>query len=318
VVKVAITGASGLIGSALAESLTRDGHEVLRLVRRTPAKPDEVEWDPIQGTVDLRALEGVRAVAHFAGAGVGDRRWTARYKRTIRESRVLGTRTLSHALARLTDPPEVLVSGSAIGFYGDTGAQAVDETAPAGRGFLANVVVAWESATADASKAGIRVVTPRSGLVVARHGGAWGRLWPLFSLGLGGRLGNGSQYWSFVSLRDEIRGIRRMIDDRSMSGPYNLTAPQPSTNREMTEAMARLMHRPAVAHVPSWTLKVVLGEMSSEVLGSIRALPQRLIEHGFEFCDPTIEQALDSALARGRGAASAHSSNQRNSGSPSN
>ena len=295
--KVAITGASGLIGSALAESLVSDGHEVLRLVRRSPVAPDEAQWHPTEGSVDIEALAGVDAVAHYAGAGVGDRRWTASYKRQIRDSRVLGTQTLARALARLDPAPRVFVSGSAIGYYGDTGDEAVDESSPAGEGFLANVVVAWEASAAPASEAGIRVVHPRTGLVVAAHGGAWGRLWPLFRMGVGGRLGDGSQYWSFVSLRDYIRAVRRMIDDDTMSGAYNVTAPNPVTNREMTAAMSEVVHRPAFAHVPSFVIKGVLGQMSSEVLGSLRVLPARLLEAGFEFEDPTIADALASAYA---------------------
>ncbi|HEX5017479.1 MAG TPA: DUF1731 domain-containing protein, partial [Actinomycetes bacterium] len=183
------------------------------------------------------------------------------------------------------------------GYYGDTGDRVVDESAPAGSGFLANVVVAWESSAAPAAEAGIRVVHPRAGIVVAGHGGAWGRLWPLFRLGLGGRLGDGNQYWSFVSLRDEVRAIRRMIDDSTMTGAYNVTAPNPVTNREITKAMADLLHRPAIARVPQFAIRSALGEMSSEVLSSIRVVPTRLLDAGFEFMDPTIEDALAFAYA---------------------
>lgn len=294
-VKIAISGASGLIGSALAQSLETDGHSVLRLVRRAASSVDEVEWDPTGGSVDTEALAGVDAAAHFAGAGVGDHRWTASYKREIRDSRVLGTRTLARALAGLDPKPSVLVSGSAIGYYGDTGDAAVDESTPVGDGFLAQVVAAWEASTAPAADAGIRVVHPRTGLVVAGEGGAWGRLWPLFRLGLGGRLGGGGQYWSFVSLRDDVRALRKMIDDPAMQGPYNVTAPHPVTNAEITEAMGAFLHRPAFAHVPGFVLKTVLGEMSQEVLGSARVLPTRLVEAGFHFNDPTITDALRAA-----------------------
>jgi hypothetical protein len=296
-VRTAITGASGLIGSAVAESLTAQGHEVVRLVRREATAADEAAWDPLAGTVDLAALEGVEAVVHLAGAGVGDRRWTASYKRQIRDSRVLGTQTIARAVARLDPQPKVLVSGSAIGFYGDTGDREVDESSPHGDGFLSNVVVAWEASAAPASDAGIRVVHPRTGLVVAPHGGAWGRLWPLFRMGAGGRLGSGSQYWSFVSLRDEVAAIEAMIDDETMSGPYNVTAPHPVTNAEITAAMSEVVHRPAFAHVPSFVLKSVLGEMSSEVLGSLRVVPTRLTQAGFTFTDPTIEDALAYAFS---------------------
>ena len=295
--RTAITGASGLIGSAVAESLTAQGHEVVRLVRREATAADEAAWDPLAGTVDLAALEGVEAVVHLAGAGVGDRRWTASYKRQIRDSRVLGTQTIARAVARLDPQPKVLVSGSAIGFYGDTGDREVDESSPHGDGFLSNVVVAWEASAAPASDAGIRVVHPRTGLVVAPHGGAWGRLWPLFRMGAGGRLGSGSQYWSFVSLRDEVAAIEAMIDDETMSGPYNVTAPHPVTNAEITAAMSEVVHRPAFAHVPSFVLKSVLGEMSSEVLGSLRVVPTRLTQAGFTFTDPTIEDALAYAFS---------------------
>lgn len=290
--KVAITGASGLIGSAVRSSLEADGHQVLRLVRRPSTDPTEVEWNPQGGSVDIDQLAGVDAVVHLAGAGVGDRRWTASYKREIRDSRLLGTRTLARALIGLDPKPSVLVSGSAIGYYGDTGAESVDETSPAGTGFLAQVVADWEHAASMASDAGIRVVHPRTGLVVAEKGGAWGRLWPLFRLGAGGRLGSGSQYWSFVSLRDEVRAIRQMIDDTTMTGAYNVTAPNPATNAEITKAMSEVLHRPAFAHVPSFVLKTVLGEMSQEVLGSARVLPTRLTAAGFTFEDPTITDAL--------------------------
>lgn len=293
--KVAITGASGLIGTAVRQSLEGDGHEVLRLVRRPPVDAAEVEWDPQGGSVDADALAGTDAVVHLAGAGVGDRRWTASYKREIRDSRVLGTRTLARALVGLDPKPTVLVSGSAIGYYGDTGDEPVTESSPAGEEFLAQVVAAWEASAAPAAEAGIRVVHPRTGLVVAGSGGAWGRLWPLFRFGVGGRLGGGGQYWSFVSLRDEVRAIRAMIDDKSMSGAYNVTAPNPATNAEITRAMSELLHRPAFAHVPSFVLKTVLGEMSQEVLGSARVLPTRLLEAGFTFDDPTIADALRTA-----------------------
>jgi uncharacterized protein (TIGR01777 family) len=294
--KVALTGASGLIGSALAKSLVDDGHEVMRLVRRPPSSADEVQWDPKSGSVDVAGLTGTDALLHFAGAGVGDRRWTAAYKREIRESRVLGTQTIARAVAGLDPRPSVMVCGSAIGFYGDTGDEEVDESSPNGDGFLAGVVRDWENAAGPARDSGIRVVHPRSGLVVAAKGGAWGRLWPLFRLGVGGKLGGGHQYWSFVSARDEVRAIRRMIDDTSMSGAYNVCAPNAATNAEVTHAMGALLHRPTIAPVPSFVLKAVLGEMSSEVLGSIRVRPARLLEAGFTFSDPTIHDALAAAL----------------------
>jgi uncharacterized protein (TIGR01777 family) len=294
-VKVAVTGASGLIGSAVVRSLLADGHAVVAMVRRPATGEGEAQWDPQGGTVETEKLEGLDALVHFAGAGIGDRRWTASHKREVRESRVLGTRTIARAIASLDPRPSVMVSGSAIGYYGHTGETPVDETSPVGDGFFASVVRDWEAAAAPARDAGIRVVHPRSGLVVARHGGAWGRMWPLFRLGLGGKLGDGHQYWSFVSLRDEVLAIRRMMTDSQLTGAYNVTAPNPATNEDITKAMGNLLHRPTVATVPAFVLKTVLGELSSEVLGSVRVLPSRLTEAGFEFQDPTIEQALEAA-----------------------
>lgn len=294
--RVALTGASGLIGGALVPHLRAQGHDVLRLVRRTSGAPDEVTWDPMGGTVDVAGLEGVDAVVHLAGAGVGDHRWTDSYKATIRDSRSVGTATLATALASMDRRPSVLVSGSAIGFYGDTGDTAVDETAPAGSGFLADVVVAWEAAAQPARDAGIRVVHPRTGLVVAGRGGAWAKLWPLVRLGVAGKFGSGRQWWSFISLRDELAALTYLID-QPFEGPVNLTAPNPVTNAEMTKAMGQLLRRPTVLPVPAKAMQIALGEFSSEVLGSVRVLPRRLVEAGFEFQDPTIDKALASAWA---------------------
>lgn len=294
--RIAVTGSTGLIGNALVRSLRADGHEVVRLVRRAPAAADEARWDPARGHVDPAALAGCGAVVGLAGAGVGEHRWTAAYKKEIRDSRVLGTATLARAAAALDEPPRVFVVGTAVGYYGDTGDRAVDETAPAGQGFLPSVCVEWEAAAAPAQQAGIRTVFARTGLVVAREGGAWGRMFPLFRAGIGGRLGNGRQYWSYISLRDEIAALRHLIDTPSLSGPVNLTAPEPLTNRQVTAAMARVLRRPAVLPVPAVALRIVLGEFSSDVLGSQRALPARLSESGFVFQDPGIEQAIRSAL----------------------
>jgi len=295
--KIAITGASGLIGSALSADLSRDGHQVVRLVRGPSRSAGEASWDPVGGHVDLAGLAGSDAVVHLAGAGVGDRRWSEAYKREILDSRVRGTTAIAHAVAALDPAPAVLVSASAVGFYGDTGSQAVDETAPRGAGFLADVVEAWEVAAEPARAAGIRVVHPRTGLVVARGGGAWKRLLPIFQLGAGGRLGGGQQYWSFISLTDEIRALRHLIDHPDLAGPVNLTAPTPVTNAEATRALAHALHRPAALPVPAAALKAVLGEFSVEVLGSQRVLPTRLLASGFAFRHPSIEAALAAELA---------------------
>ncbi|MFE5400974.1 TIGR01777 family oxidoreductase [Streptomyces sp. NPDC004596] len=293
--RIAVAGASGLIGSALVRSLTADGHEVVRLVRRAPRDEGEVRWDPERQQVDAAGLAGCDAVVNLAGAGIGDRRWTPEYKRLIRDSRVLGTAALAEAVASLDTPPRVYVSGSAMGIYGDTGDRAVDEDAPPGDGFLPSLCVEWEEAAAPVREAGVRTVFLRTGLVVARGGGAWGRLFPLFKAGLGGRLGSGRQYWSYIALHDEVAAIRHLIDDDGASGPYNLTAPQPLTNREVTEAMGRVLHRPTLFAVPEPVLRAALGEMAGDVLGSQRVLPKRLLESGFTFAFPGIEDAIRAA-----------------------
>ena len=295
--RVAVTGASGLIGTALVPHLRSVGHEVVRLVRRPAAAPDEVTWDPKAGTVDLDALAGVEGVIHLAGAGVGDHRWTDEYKREILDSRVDSTHTIVNAMLALDPKPRVLVSASAIGWYGDTGDRKVDETAPAGTGFLADVVRAWEAAAGPAASAGIRVVHPRTGLVVAKSGGAWARMFPLFKLGVGGKLGSGHQYWSWISLRDEVCALQFLLEQDHLSGPVNLTGPDPQTNAEITHVMGKVLGRPTILPAPAFALKAVLGEFSSEVLGSARVVPAVLEQSGFAFQDPTIESAIRTALA---------------------
>ncbi|MEU6281519.1 TIGR01777 family oxidoreductase [Streptomyces sp. NPDC047028] len=293
--RIAVAGASGLIGSALVRSLAADGHEVVRLVRRAPSGAGEVRWDPGRQWVDAAGLAGCDAVVNLAGAGVGDRRWTPEYKRRIRDSRVLGTAALAEAVASLPDPPRVFVNGSAMGIYGETGDRIVDEGAPPGDGFLPSVCVEWEEAAEPVREAGVRTVFLRTGLVIARGGGAWGRLFPLFRAGLGGRLGDGRQYWSYIALHDEIAAIRHLIDAEALSGPFNLTAPEPLTNREVTAAMGRVLHRPTVFAVPAPVLRAVLGEMAGDVLGSVRVVPKRLLESGFRFAFPSIDAAIRSA-----------------------
>ncbi|MFJ7272897.1 TIGR01777 family oxidoreductase [Kitasatospora sp. NPDC098663] len=300
--RIAVTGSTGLIGSALVRSLLADGHEVVRLVRRhsrTGPQPDgstAIGWNPLLGQVEQDGLAGVEAVVHLAGAGVGDHRWTDAYKREIRESRALGTETLAVALAALKEPPRVLVSGSAVGWYGQTGDRVIDEDSPAGDDFLAEVCVEWEAAARPAELAGIRVVHPRTGMVLSAAGGAGARLFPLFKLGLGGRLGDGRQYWSFISLADQVAALRFLIDRDDLSGPVNLTAPDPVTNAELTAALGRVLRRPTPFPVPEAVLKVVLGELAVEVVGSHRVVPRRLLDAGFRFAHPNVDAAVRAAL----------------------
>jgi uncharacterized protein len=300
--RVAITGSTGLIGSALTRSLLLDGHQVLRLTRGgTTTFTDGSEtarWDPKAGTVQPGALEGAEAVVHLAGAGIGDKRWSDAYKKELRDSRVLSTQTIARAVAALDVKPRVLVSSSAVGYYGDTGDRVIEENTPAGTDFLAGLCVEWEDAAAPAAQAGIRVVYPRTGLVVSAKGGAWGRLFPLFRLGLGGRLGSGGQYWPFIALADHIAALRFAIDNEDVVGPLNFSAPEPLTNREITKAMGRALHRPTIASVPEFALKIVIGEFASGITGSCRAVPAGLLKAGFTFQYPTIEQSLDAVLRK--------------------
>ncbi|WP_341483240.1 TIGR01777 family oxidoreductase [Streptomyces tubbatahanensis] len=294
--RIAVTGSTGLIGTALTRSLRAEGHDVLRLVRRPASAADEVTWHPQEGHVETAGLVGCEAVVHLAGAGVGDRRWTEAYKRELRDSRVRGTRTLATALATLENPPHTLLLGTAIGYYGDTGNRAVDESAGPGDGFLADLCQDWEAAARPATDAGIRTVSARTGLVVARGGGAWGRLFPLFRAGLGGRLGTGRQYWSHIALHDHVAALRFLLNHADLSGPVNLTAPHPATNREVTAAMGRVLHRPTPFAVPAPALRFALGEFAGDVLGSQRVLPRRLLDAGFRFAFPDVTAAIRAAL----------------------
>lgn len=295
--RVAVTGASGLIGSALVPHLRTRGHEVVRLVRRAPTSPDEVRWDPATGDVDLAGLTGVQGVVHLAGAGVGDRRWTEAYKAEILNSRVQGTTAIAEAMVALDPQPTVLVCGSAIGYYGDTGDARITEASPQGAGFLADVVAQWEASAGPAVQAGIRVPFARTGLVVSSQGGAWKRLMPIFKLGAGGRIGSGRQYWSFISLRDEVTALTALLEEDRYFGAINLTAPQPVTNAEVTRAMGSVLGRPTVLPVPAIALKIALGEFSQDVLGSQRVMPTVLTAAGFTWSDPTITTAIEQAVA---------------------
>ena len=302
--KVAVTGSSGLIGTALVASLRSDGHEVIRLVRRPPRAADEARWDPRAADAGLvpyspSGLDGLGACVHLAGAGVADRRWTARYKAEIRASRVLGTRALAGALAKLSPPPATLIAASAIGWYGDTGGREVDESAPAGQAFLARLVRDWEASATPAADAGVRVVHPRSGLVLTSRGGLLARLLPPARLGLCPRFGSGKQVMSWISLSDEIGAIRFLLDRKEISGPVNLTAPAAVTNSEFTAALAAAVgHRDLpLLRVPAPALRLALGEAAVELLTSARVVSQRLQEAGYKFRHPTLAEALSAELA---------------------
>jgi uncharacterized protein (TIGR01777 family) len=287
--RVAISGASGLIGSALSAFLRARGDEVVHLVRRQPS-PGEIGWDPTSRTLDPGDLSGLAAVVHLAGAGVGDHRWTPAYKHEILSSRVNGTATIATALADLGEPI-ALVSGSAIGVYGDRGERTLTEDSAAGQGFLADVVRAWEAATSPAQEAGLRVVHARTGLVLSPHGGAMERVLPLARLGLAGPLGTGRQYWSWITLHDEVRALAHLID-QELVGPVNLVSTQPLRQSEVMKALGAVLGRPALLPAPALALKVILGEFASDVLASDRILPSVLTASGFVFDHDTIESAM--------------------------
>jgi uncharacterized protein (TIGR01777 family) len=296
--KVAVTGASGLIGSALVATLRQGGDQVVTLVRRSPAAADEIAWDPRAdlGGMPPPALAGVDAVIHLAGAGVAGHRWTDAYKAEIRTSRVAGTHALASLLAAMDQPPAVLLSGSAIGYYGDTGGREVDESSPAGHGFLAGVVQDWEAAAGPARAAGVRVACLRSGIVISRDGGVLGRMLLPFRLGLGARLGPGTQFMSWVTLADWVRAAQFLIGQPELSGPVNITTPNPVTNAAFTAALAGVLHRPARLAIPSPVLTATLGGVTSDLLSSARVRPTRLLAAGFTFSYPELAGALAAEL----------------------
>jgi uncharacterized protein (TIGR01777 family) len=296
--KVVLTGASGLLGRALVSALRVDGHEVVRLVRRPPAAPDEAQWDPRSGHVDPAALAGADAVINLAGPGLGDRPWTPARKRMLLEDRVSATRTIAEAMATAEPAPRVLLSMSGTGYYGTPGDQVVTEEAPQGEGYVAEIAAAWEQATAPAADAGIRVVRMRTGVVLSANGGAFGRLLPIFRLGLGGRLGSGRQWWSWVALSDYVSAVRFLLDHEEIDGPVNVTAPAPITNADLTKAMGRVLHRPTFTIAPGFALKLPLRDFAEDLLGGQRSVPQRLLDAGFTFEHPSFEPALRAVLGK--------------------
>jgi uncharacterized protein len=295
--RVLVSGARGLIGSALLARLRARGDEI-RVLTRHATGPDEVGWDPARGGLEARSIEGFDAVVHLAGAPIAAR-WTPGRKALIRESRVAGTRLLARRLAELGRPPRVLVSVSAIGFYGDRGDEVLDEESPPGVGFLPEVCRAWEVAAAPAAACGIRVVHPRLGLVLTPRGGALARMLPPFRLGLGGPLGDGRAWWSWVALDDVVDILARALDDEALAGPVNVVAPGAETNRAFARTLGRVLGRPALVPVPAFALRALFGEMADgALLASARVTPARLRAAGHVFRFPGIEEALRHLLGR--------------------
>jgi hypothetical protein len=297
--QVAVTGSTGLIGTALCAALRVGGARVIRLVRSPGGGADEVVWDPAAGTLDAERLRGVDAVVHLAGEPIGSRRWSDEQKRRIRDSRVASTRLLVETLAGMREGPRVLVCSSAVGFYGDRGPQLLTEDSPPGADFLARVCVAWEAAADPAREAGLRVVHLRTGVVLDPAGGALAKMLPLYRLGLGGRMGDGRQYLSWLT-RDEAVGIiTHALGSDELAGPVNAVAPNPVTNAEFTAVLGRVLGRPAVMTVPRFGPRLLLGEMAEALLfASQRVLPQRLTADGYGFRAPLLEPALRDLLGR--------------------
>lgn len=299
--RVAVSGSTGLVGSEVVTVLSAGGHDVVRLVRRVPAPGEKaVRWDPERREVDAAGLEGFDAVVHLAGENVGSGRWTAARKAAIRDSRVKGTRLLCEALAGLARPPETLVCASAVGYYGDRGEEVLTEESPPGAGFLPDVSREWEAASGAASRKGIRVVTLRIGMVISPKGGALARMLPLFRAGLGGVIGGGRQYVSWVALDDLPNIILHTLQRGDLRGPVNAVAPRPVTNREFAEALGKALSRPTPLPVPAFALRLAVGgEMADALLlSSARVVPKRLIDSGYAFLSPELEPALRRLLGR--------------------
>ncbi|MEU7891641.1 TIGR01777 family oxidoreductase [Nonomuraea sp. NPDC049152] len=295
---IIVTGASGLLGQALVGALTEEGEQVVRLVRRPPTSGDESLWQPDKGLVDQAVLEGAEAVVHLAGAGLGEHRWSDAYRREIVDSRMSGTRTLVTALKGLNRPPQLLLSASGAGFYGDTGDRVTDESGPRGEGFLAELCERWEAEARKAEQAGIRTAQLRTAITLSARGGALKQLLPVFRMGLGAPLGSGRQWWAWISLDDWIRAVLHILRNRGIEGPVNVAAPEPVTNKEFTTALGRAMKKPTMPiAVPGFALRAGLGGLADEgLLIGQRAVPSKLLDSGFRFLHPTLDEALAAVL----------------------
>lgn len=297
--KILISGSSGLVGSSLVPFLTTGGHDVFRLVRKSPTADEEIEWDPAAGRIDRERLEGIEAVVHLAGEGIASRRWSAAQKVRIRDSRVIATGLLAETLAGLEHPPGLLVCASATGYYGDRGEEFLDESSRPGDNFLANVCRDWEAACEPARKKGIRVVNLRTGMVLSRKGGALKAMLLPFKMGVGGIVGSGRQFWSWIALDDLVAAIHHTLTHAEISGPVNCTAPHPPTNREFTKVLGKVLRRPTIFPLPAFAARLALGKMADGLLlASARVLPKRLEETGFRFAYPELEAALRHVLRR--------------------
>ena len=296
--RIVVGGSSGFIGTALVDRLRAAGHDIVRLVRRDSAAPDEVTWRPSVAPLDPSTVDGADAVVNLAGVGVGTHRWNAAFKALIRASRVNSTEALAAAVAAAKAPPRVLLNASAVGFYGDTGDREVDESGPAGDGYFPDVCRAWEAATEAAEVAGIRVAHLRTGLVLGPGGGLLKPLLPLYRFGLGGPLGNGRQWMPWISLADEVAAIEFLLTADAVTGAVNLTGPAPVTNREFARTLGRVLHRPAVLPVPAFALRIAVGEFGAEAVRSQRVLPAVLAGAGYRFQHADLESALRWSLTR--------------------
>lgn len=276
-----MAGSSGLLGSALVDALRAAGHDVTRLVRRTPQEPDEVQWDPASHEVEISVIEAADAVVNLGGVGLGDKRWTEDYKRVIIDSRVSGAQTIAAAIRDCKTPPRVFVQASAVGWYGSRGADELDESSPGGRDFLAGVCRQWEGAAHPAA-AHTRVVFLRTGIVLSPQGGALGKMMPLIKMGLAGKLGSGDQFWPWITLADHVRAMRFLLES-DVEGPVNLTAPTPQPNAQVIKAIAHAYRRPALIPVPAFALKVAIGEFATDILASQNVRPRKLLDAGFSF-----------------------------------